>query len=63
MDSTVSNALVPAQNFQKDLQIRAKDVSDALVKFTGERRAHVEKSIAILQGVSQTQIMPLVPHT
>ena len=47
----VQNALVPAEDVQKDLQVRAQKVSSALQKFVSERQIYVEKSIGTLQKV------------
>ena len=52
-EKSLNNALVPAQNLQKDLTVRAKNVSNTLVKFTGARQVHIEKTIGVLQAVSQ----------
>ena len=51
-EKSLNNALVPAQNLQKDLTVRAKNVSNTLVKFTGARQVHIEKTIGVLQAVS-----------
>jgi hypothetical protein len=58
-EKTAQNALVPAQDLQKDLQVRAKKVSNALIKFTSQRQIHVEKTIGALQKVSPTPILYL----
>lgn len=54
VDANVQNALVPAEDLQKDLQVRAQKVSSAIQKFTGERQVYIEKSIGALQKVSQS---------
>ena len=56
-EKTVENALVPAQDFQKDLQVRAQKVTNALVKFTSDRQIYVEKTVGILQKVSPYPIL------
>lgn len=50
-EQSLNNALVPAQNLQKDLTVRAKNVSNTLIKFTGARQVHIEKTIGTLQAV------------
>jgi hypothetical protein len=56
VEKSAQTALVPAQDFQKDLQVRAQKVSKALLKFTNDRQIHVEKTIGVLQKVSLTRI-------
>jgi hypothetical protein len=58
-EKTVENALVPAQDLQTDLQVRAQKVSNALVKFTSDRQVYVEKTVGILQKVSLYLIIRL----